>query len=673
MANECLVKGVYVAQARNLVDVITNQAITYDDNCDHIHGCINNNDSMIEKKIFLQNYITKFEISEYGIYTLYGGDSNIWIIKPVGLSCGKKISCVSGLYHLLTVLKTMNYKCVIQKYIERPLLLRNKKKFDIRQWILITSVDPLIVYGYSECYIRLSVREFSLDEEKLIDPTIHLCNHAIQKHAIVTPSLLSSLSSSSSSSSMSSSSTIFPSIPIKDYQATHQHVKHNNTSNNQDDNSNPTTVTLINNEQEIVIKHDNNDNDHDDLPYCESMMSQSEFQKCLNEGYYKKKVITNSLSLEKKTTIPDNDENTNYSNKSNDNRYKKFDVYKTFILPQIKKIVIASIESVRDKLQRIGKGFEWLGLDLMVVESDNDNENYDDDDIEINIPHSMIDSNNNTDNQNGICQHGDNNENKRNEKEYNPYTVLLLEINVSPDISLSTPITTRLVPPAVTDLFDLLLDRKAADNPIEAAKMADNEINGVDSVNNLEESDTNKGQNNSGGISREERNINNNINTSSYSSSSCSSNSSSSNSGGNSNSNSNGVSVNSNNTHTNSKSSGKLKWDLWHIGPLRGKRELLSFGRKKQEYLSLGAIGDYEPRKVEIIDKVFQILEYNRKKNDIPVDVLMKESVLCALPTTVQVINTNQSSTDSQVVANNTIPDVLMNTNNDQEVDEDEI
>lgn len=34
MANECLVKGAYVAQSRNLVDIIMNQAITYDDNCD---------------------------------------------------------------------------------------------------------------------------------------------------------------------------------------------------------------------------------------------------------------------------------------------------------------------------------------------------------------------------------------------------------------------------------------------------------------------------------------------------------------------------------------------------------------------------------------------------------------------------------------------------------------
>jgi hypothetical protein len=34
MANECIVKGYYVVQSRNIVDIITNQAISYDDNCE---------------------------------------------------------------------------------------------------------------------------------------------------------------------------------------------------------------------------------------------------------------------------------------------------------------------------------------------------------------------------------------------------------------------------------------------------------------------------------------------------------------------------------------------------------------------------------------------------------------------------------------------------------------
>lgn len=112
-------------------------------------------------------------------YTL---DQSIWIIKPIGLSCGKDIKVAKGVLNTINYAKEFDYKCIVQKYIEKPLLVRNSRKFDIRQWVLISSLDPLIVYGFSECYLRLSSKEYSISNDNaLADPLVHLCNHAIQK------------------------------------------------------------------------------------------------------------------------------------------------------------------------------------------------------------------------------------------------------------------------------------------------------------------------------------------------------------------------------------------------------------------------------------------------------------------------------------------------------------
>lgn len=36
-------------------------------------------------------------------------------------------------------------------------------KFDIRQWVLLTSCNPLVVWGFDESYVRFSSRPFTMD------------------------------------------------------------------------------------------------------------------------------------------------------------------------------------------------------------------------------------------------------------------------------------------------------------------------------------------------------------------------------------------------------------------------------------------------------------------------------------------------------------------------------
>ena len=138
--------------------------------------------------------------------------------------------------------------------------------------------------------------------------------------------------------------------------------------------------------------------------------------------------------------------------------------------------------------------------------------------------------------------------------------MILLEVNVSPDISLSTPVTQRLVGPAVEDLLALLMDEGAAEDPVKAAATqsadADARRNGVGATR-LDDA----------GRPMERP---------------CG-------------------------------SDARLQWDLWHVGSPRGKRDALAFGRLKREVCQLGATPDYAPRKEPAVQRVLEILKETGK------------------------------------------------------------
>jgi hypothetical protein len=69
---------------------------------------------------------------------------------------------------------------IVQKYVERPLLI-DGLKFDIRQFVLVASLDPLVIFINDDFYLRFTTSQFSLDN--LEDRFLHLTNHQVQKES----------------------------------------------------------------------------------------------------------------------------------------------------------------------------------------------------------------------------------------------------------------------------------------------------------------------------------------------------------------------------------------------------------------------------------------------------------------------------------------------------------
>ena len=115
------------------------------------------------------------------------GDAGLWIVKP-GLSVqGNGVMTIKSAEQLTATAKIRSR--VIQKYCERPLLLNLDQKscsFTIKQWVLVTSVEPLTVYIFDSFMVRMETKEWTDKSE--LDLTTRLTHQ--NKHRYVSASFL---------------------------------------------------------------------------------------------------------------------------------------------------------------------------------------------------------------------------------------------------------------------------------------------------------------------------------------------------------------------------------------------------------------------------------------------------------------------------------------------------
>ena len=103
-------------------------------------------------------------------------------MKPSNLSRGRGVTCVDSLQPIEQSLTATNDSgLIVQKYIENPLII-SKRKFDIRQWVLVTSLNPLTIYMWKEPYIRFGAEDYIMDD--LNNIYSHLTNNSIAKHSL---------------------------------------------------------------------------------------------------------------------------------------------------------------------------------------------------------------------------------------------------------------------------------------------------------------------------------------------------------------------------------------------------------------------------------------------------------------------------------------------------------
>ncbi|XP_076260052.1 tubulin tyrosine ligase-like 5 isoform X4 [Rhynchophorus ferrugineus] len=99
-----------------------------------------------------------------------------WIVKPVASSRGRGIFIVESPNQV-----PLEEPVVVAKYISNPFLVAGHK-CDLRLYVVVTSMDPLLIYIYEEGLVRFATVKYDSSHKQLWNPCMHLCNYSINKY-----------------------------------------------------------------------------------------------------------------------------------------------------------------------------------------------------------------------------------------------------------------------------------------------------------------------------------------------------------------------------------------------------------------------------------------------------------------------------------------------------------
>jgi len=95
---------------------------------------------------------------------------DVWLFKPARDSFGNGVHIIDN-YTDIEKTKIRNF--LITRYIMNPLMIKNKK-FDMRAYVLVTGMNPLKIYFYKDGYLKIPVKNFTLDHEYINEGCVHI-------------------------------------------------------------------------------------------------------------------------------------------------------------------------------------------------------------------------------------------------------------------------------------------------------------------------------------------------------------------------------------------------------------------------------------------------------------------------------------------------------------------